>query len=49
MNESHAPEMKNSDAPGDQDQAAEQSPAEVDGLAEQVEEETEESEGGYDH
>lgn len=41
--------MKNSDAPGDQDQTTEQSPAKVENLAEKVEKETEESEGGYDH
>mgnify|MGYP000011639417 CR=1 FL=1 len=46
MADQQIPETKNSDAPGDQDQAAQQAPAEVDGLAakaEQSEKETEET------
>ena len=46
-------EMKNSDAPGDQDQAAQQQPAEVDGLAEKAEQAEKETvaddDGGYGH
>ena len=53
MADQQIPETKNSDAPGDQDQAAQQAPTEVDGLAakaEQSEKETEENdEGGYVH
>ena len=53
MTEQPNTEMKNSDAPGDQDQAAQQGPAEVDGLAEkaeQAETETEKNDdGGYGH
>ena len=53
MTEQPNTEMKNSDAPGDQDQAAQQQPAEVDGLAakaEQAEKETvADDDGGYGH
>ena len=37
MADQQIPETKNSDAPGDQDQAAQQAPAEVDGLAAKAE------------
>ncbi|CAM3939456.1 hypothetical protein [Micrococcus flavus] len=53
MTEQPNTEMKNSDAPGDQDQAAQQQPAEVDGLAEKAEQAEKETvaddDGGYGH
>lgn len=53
MTEQPNTEMKNSDAPVDQDQVAPQAPAEVDGLAEKAEQAEKESEahddGGYGH
>lgn len=50
MSDQQSPETKNSDAPGDQDEAMQrQAPTQVDGLAEKAEEETEQDKGGYDH
>lgn len=50
MSDQQSPETKNSDAPGDQDEAMQrQAPAQVDCLAEKAEEEAEQDKGGYDH
>lgn len=50
MKDQQTPEMKNSDAPGDQDQAAQESPVEAEGLAEKAERETKETgDDAYGH
>ena len=47
MSEQQTPEMKNSDAPGDQDQAAQEKPVHAEGLAEKAKEAADDGEGGY--